>query len=286
MTIGLSLNIGLNKVDPNHYEGWDGQLSACEFDADDMAEIARAEGFEIQKLITTDATVKNVVKNITDASEKLESGDIFLLTYSGHGGKLKDLNRDEKDFEDETWCLYDRQFVDDELNDCLSKFKEGVRIFVLSDSCHSGTVIREINGTFIQVNPQYEKIDVRNTNVDKNGVKYRFVPDAVLNRVYSRHKGLYDQILSDKNLKESEDKVKASAILISGCQDNQFSQDGTYNGLFTANLLNVWDDGQFKDSYKTFHKRIVSQMPSEQTPNYYVIGKPNLDFEKKIPFKI
>ena len=187
-----------------------------------------------KSLSTTDATVKNVVKNITDASEKLESGDIFLLTYSGHGGKLKDLNRDEKDFEDETWCLYDRQFVDDELNDCLSKFKEGVRIFVLSDSCHSGTVIREINGTFIQVNPQYEKIDVRNTNVDKNGVKYRFVPDAVRNRVYSRHKGLYDQILSDKNLKESEDKVKASAILISGCQDNQFSQDGTYNGLFTV----------------------------------------------------
>jgi len=74
--------------------------------------------------------------------------------------------------------------------------------------------------------------------------------------------------------------------LISGCQDNQFSQDGTYNGLFTANLLNVWDDGQFKDSYKTFHKRIVSQMPAEQTPNYYVIGKSNLDFEKKIPFKI
>ena len=38
----LSLHLGLNAVDPAHYEGWDGKLSACEFDARDMAELARS----------------------------------------------------------------------------------------------------------------------------------------------------------------------------------------------------------------------------------------------------
>ena len=31
---GISLHIGLNAVDPAQYEGWDGALTACEFDAE------------------------------------------------------------------------------------------------------------------------------------------------------------------------------------------------------------------------------------------------------------
>jgi len=40
MATGLSLHIGLNKVDPKHYDGWDGQLRACEQDAHDMVALA------------------------------------------------------------------------------------------------------------------------------------------------------------------------------------------------------------------------------------------------------
>ena len=67
-----------------------------------------------------------------------------MLSYSGHVGKLPDQNSDEIDKTDETWCLYDRQFVDDELNNYLAGFKDGVSIVVLSDSCQSGTVTRII----------------------------------------------------------------------------------------------------------------------------------------------
>ena len=41
---GLSLHLGLNGVDPAHYGGWDGALSACEFDAKDMNTLAKAQG--------------------------------------------------------------------------------------------------------------------------------------------------------------------------------------------------------------------------------------------------
>ncbi len=66
-------------------------------------------------------------------------GDIYFLTYSGHGGQVPDTNGEgESDSSDETWLAYDRQIVDDELYELWAKFKPGVRIVVLSDSCHSG----------------------------------------------------------------------------------------------------------------------------------------------------
>ena len=55
---------------------------------------------------------------------------------------MPDVIGEEADKLDETWCLYDGQLIDDELYFELSKFAAGVRILVLSDSCHSGTVVR------------------------------------------------------------------------------------------------------------------------------------------------
>src|SRR6195952_238962 len=46
MTSGISLHIGLNAVDPDQYEGWDGKLTACEADAKDMAALAKQRKFK------------------------------------------------------------------------------------------------------------------------------------------------------------------------------------------------------------------------------------------------
>jgi hypothetical protein len=40
-TKAISVHIGLNGVSAAAYSGWDGPLAACEFDANDMAAIAR-----------------------------------------------------------------------------------------------------------------------------------------------------------------------------------------------------------------------------------------------------
>ena len=45
-TKAMSLHIGLNAVNPTDYAGWSGPLSACEFDANDMAAIARSSGMK------------------------------------------------------------------------------------------------------------------------------------------------------------------------------------------------------------------------------------------------
>jgi hypothetical protein len=139
---GIALTIGLNSVDPGHYAGWSGDLKACEFDANDMAEIARKSGFEVKTLLTEDATRDNVKGEISDVASELKSGDMFMLCYSGHGGQIVDLNDDEYDHRDETWCLYDGELIDDEIFDLLAQFRAGVRIVSTSDSCHSGTVLK------------------------------------------------------------------------------------------------------------------------------------------------
>jgi hypothetical protein len=78
--------------------------------------------------------------------------------------------------------------------------------------------------------------------------------------------------------------VKASVILISGCQDNQLSEDGEKNGLFTQHVLRVWNSGKFKGGYRQFRNEIAAKMPAWQSPNYYTAGKPMPTFEKQTPF--
>ena len=95
MAKGMSLHIGLNHVDPNHYQGWDGKLKGCEQDANDMAAIARKQKFAASMLLNEQATADAVKVAISTAAGKLKSGDTFLLTYSGHGGQVPDNNGDE-----------------------------------------------------------------------------------------------------------------------------------------------------------------------------------------------
>ena len=58
MAKGVSIHIGLNAVDPEHYSGWDGALAGCENDARDMEALAKALEYEPRTVILTkDATV-------------------------------------------------------------------------------------------------------------------------------------------------------------------------------------------------------------------------------------
>jgi metacaspase-1 len=143
MSTGISLHIGLNAVDPQHYQGWSGVLAACELDANDMTMIAKKAGFQPTTLLTKKASRQAVTNALTDASRALKAGDIFFLTYSGHGGQVPDTDGDEPDGLDETWCLFDGELIDDEIYHYLGLFAAGVRILVLSDSCHSGSVTRD-----------------------------------------------------------------------------------------------------------------------------------------------
>ena len=143
MPKSYALHIGLNQVDATHYNNWNGKLKHAEADAFVMHEITSNQSFDEQELLLTKkATRENVLRGIIDLSVKAEKGDLVVITYSGHGSFLPDLNGDEDNALDETWCCYDGMVVDDELLFCWSRFRAGVRIFLVSDSCHSGDIAK------------------------------------------------------------------------------------------------------------------------------------------------
>jgi len=291
----LSLHLGLNSVSPAHYGGWSGELTACEFDANDMAAIARASRMKPTVLLTRRATRANALAAIRGASKSLKAGDLFFLTYSGHGGQVPDVTGEEQDKKDETWCLFDGELIDDELYLELSKFAEGVRVLVLSDSCHSGTVTRA---------PLGEADAVRRPGRSK------MMPPAVAMRTYREHQAFYDKLQKDvakeagrtlsldpdamlaagriiesQRLTTIAGECKASVLLISGCQDNQTSMDGDHNGAFTEQLLQVWNDGAYRGTYAKFHAAIRSRLPATQSPNFFTLG-PSATFVAQQPFSV
>lgn len=293
----LSLHLGLNAVSAAAYAGWDGPLAACEFDANDMAAIARGRGMAPTVLLTKKATRAAVLAALRKAAKSLRAGDFFFLSFSGHGGQVPDTNRDEPDRQDETWCLWDGQLIDDELYLELSRFAAGVRVLVLSDSCHSGSVTRE--GPPAVAPP---------------GQRPKLMPDAVGRRVYEAHQAFYDRLQADV-FKAAATQRKAAPVdpdaalaqvavtgpalqastltgpfrpavlLISGCQDNQTSMDGEHNGAFTEKLLRVWNHGKFSGNYLSFHARIRALLPPSQSPNLFTLG-PAAGFVQQTPFAV
>lgn len=273
MAKGIALCIGLNSVDPTHYQGWSGPLNACEADAADMQAIARSRGFQTRQLLTSEATRTSVANEILSCANVLTAGDIFMISYSGHGGQLPDLNGDEPDGLDETWCLFDAQITDDELYALYGKFRKGVRILIFSDSCHCGSV----NKAFF-----YESF------LQKVQSTYRSkaMPMDVASKVYLNNRDLYDPLLTSVEIARSKDEIDASVLLISGCQDNQLSQDGPFNGAFTGALKLVWNGGKFAGDYPTFKSDISKKLSPDQSPELSQVGFIDLAFKSQTPFTI
>ncbi len=287
----MSLHIGLNTVSAAAYGGWTGPLAACEFDANDMAAIARSKGMKASVLLTRKGTRSNVLGAMRAAAKQLRSGDLYFLSYSGHGGQVPDVTGEEADKRDETWCLYDGQLIDDELYYELSRFAAGVRVLVLSDSCHSGTVVRAAPPQPSTTPSQRPKL----------------MPEAVGMRTYRENKDFYDKLQRDVakaaghvvvdpdvalanvavsgRLTTIVSRFKPAVILISGCQDNQTSMDGEHNGAFTEQLLRVWNDGAFGGNYASFHTHIKNRLPSTQSPNLYTLGKAGTFLQQR-PFTV
>ncbi|MEU5806320.1 caspase family protein [Streptomyces sp. NPDC047718] len=267
MATGLSIHVGLNQVDPAKYNGWDGQLTACENDARDMAELARAAGFQDTVLLTEQGTVGNITTELRKAARKLQDGDILLFTYSGHGGQMPDTEGDEPDELDETLVFYDREFLDDELKREFRRFSPGVRIFSLLDCCHSGTAT-----------------EVPGAGDGNGGAAPRVMPVLRQQQVFEQNKEFYQNL--QRELRKEGDGAAHGSVLISACQDDQVAMDGSANGAFTAALLRVWDEGAFNGAYQDFHRSIKERLPRSQVPNFHTTGNPGADFLAQKPFTV
>lgn len=253
MSKGLSLHIGVNKrkfdVEMNY-------LSSPENNARAMADIAMLEGYStFDLMLTEEATIENLVNKLNEIINQLEPGDTFFLSFSGHGGQQEDTPEDdeyEPDVMDEYWRLFDGRFIDDQVRDNLRRIKEGVRVIIVSASCSSGSIIE-----------LYRK---------------RKEDFSLTNQPYDRTTHLTYII---------DPRVKASIVLISSCEDGQFTADGDFYSPFTRLLLKHWDGGNFKGNYPEFVFKILYDTSDfTQRPHLSIMGKNCEALLTEKPFKL
>lgn len=241
----------------NDYPGTGSDLSGCVNDANDWKAALEKRGFAVQYLLDKQATKSAMFQGIQSLVQEARAGDLVIITYSGHGSWVPDVSGDEPDRRDEVLCPYDigqnRPLTDDELHDIFAERQPGVRIALISDSCHSGSVIR--------MAPSPE---------EATGPRVRFLPPETF---------LPPEVLSKATERTAARAVSAprpfGGVLLSGCQDTEFSYDAAFNGrpngAFTYFALKTLAGLPADATYRDWHRAIRGFLPNPNHPQ-----RPNL----------
>lgn len=131
----------------NDYPGTDMDLKGCVNDANDWADELGRRGYAVTRMLDARATKAAMVEGMRSLIGAAGFGDTVVITFSGHGTYAPDRDGDEADRLDEALCPYDiatggGALIDDELRALFAARKGGVKLVLISDSCHSGTVNR------------------------------------------------------------------------------------------------------------------------------------------------
>ena len=249
----------------NNYPGTHMDLQGCVNDANDWAGVLAERGFKVTTLLDDQATKAAMVKAMGDLIGKGAKGDTLVITFSGHGTYQPDTDGDEADGLDEALCPYDLQtkgeaLTDDEIRNLFLARKAGVRIVLLSDSCHSGTVTRAAKAEKdADTRPRFMPMG--------NWLPEKLLPKNRAGKVATTMVGAagttpffgaYSNKLGD--------------LLISGCKEgpNNFSYDakikGRYNGAFTYYALKALGGMKEGATYADWHKAIGKYLPSASYP--------------------
>lgn len=219
---------------------------------------------DIKTLIDSQATHNEIKSAITGwLADGVQSGDVAILYYSGHGSSLPDENHDEADGKDEALVCNDynpqspsvNQFVvDDELSEWFNSItQKGAKMVFIADCCHSGTISRDIVKTSMS--------------------KY-LRPSASLVKKMGGWPAAKSVIT-----KEASQDDSSNVILLAACLDDQTSQTamfpGGWMGAMTYKLVDYLDHVNNNPSYQELASYLQRAIPTQfcQTPQ---LSGPNL----------
>ena len=245
----------------NDYPGTGSDLSGCVNDARDWKQTLESRGFEVRSLIDAEATKSAMADAIGDVISGAATGDTVVITYSGHGTWIPDTSGDEEDGRDEGLCPYDigtnGPLLDDDLHGLLSQRKTGVRVILLSDSCHSGTVSRGDD-----------------SDLDGDLPRARFLPLAA----WLQANRLPPQPERPPNLSLGLARAGGD-VLLAGCKDTEYSWDtrfnGRPNGAFTYYARKTLAGLPADATYEDWMNAIRDYLPSTRLPQNPQIHGPD-----------
>ena len=236
----------------NDYPGTDGDLAGCINDAEDWTAVLGARGFAVTQLLDAAATRAAMVEHIGNLITGAARGDSVIITYSGHGTWVPDRSGDEPDGRDEALCPHDigdgQLLLDDDLRSLFDQRAAGVRVVLISDSCHSGSVTR---GEEVDLDPQLPRarfLPPASWMVSSELAALRQRPGAVMGGM-----------------------TRAGGdLLLSGCLDTEFSWDtrfrGRPNGAFTYYAIKTFHTLLPGASYQQWFRALRHYLPSTRLP--------------------
>ncbi len=249
----------------NNYPGTDMDLAGCVNDAKDWTAVLTARGFAVSQLLDDKATKDAMVKAISGLIASGSTGDSLVITFSGHGTYAPDENSDEIDGLDEALCPYDiakdRPLLDDEIHAMFAQRKPGVRLLLISDSCHSGTVTRAIKA-------------------DKNALAPRtrflplgaWLPKSKMPRSPGGKPAASVVVKASPSPWAGAMSAAQDDVLLSGCQEgpDNFSYDATIDGkpcgAFSYYAQKTLAKLKPSATYAQWHKAIREALPSASFP--------------------
>lgn len=131
------------------YKGTRFKLNGCINDVASITQFLVSKNIKSNQIysLTDNTPVKptktNIINSLTKMLTDAVTGDQLVFFYSGHGSTVNKANPNifEK-FDDVLLTINFEYIVDDELNAIIqANLKPGVKLFVLFDCCHSGTML-------------------------------------------------------------------------------------------------------------------------------------------------
>ncbi|TAH50170.1 MAG: caspase family protein [Betaproteobacteria bacterium] len=236
----------------NDYPGTDSDLSGCVNDARDWTATLQGRGFTVTTLVDAEATRAAMVSAIGTLIRDAQPGDTIIFTYSGHGTWVEDKDGDEPDGRDEALCPHDitraGPLLDDDIRLLFDRRAAGVRLLLISDSCHSGSVTRGDE-----------------SDLDPGGPRPRYLPPAAWMKPDTLPAA---PRASAMNLIGGMRRTGGD-LLLAGCRDEEYSWDtgfgGRPNGAFTYYALKTLKQDK-PETYDAWHAAIRRYLPSTRLP--------------------
>ncbi|KAI7870808.1 caspase domain-containing protein [Spinellus fusiger] len=189
-------------------------------------------------------TKQNILSAMRWLVSDARPNDSFFFHYSGHGGRVEDLDGDEDDGFDETIYPVDHQMypgttgqiVDDEMHDIMVRpLPPGCRLTAIFDSCHSGTALDlpYVYSTQGVVKEQ-NLFKSAGSGLLSAGMAYA---SGNVSGALSSFMSLGNKIIKGKSVDERVKQMKSSpadVVMFSGCKDEQTSADAFEAGRSTG----------------------------------------------------
>lgn len=234
----------------DHYNDPRVDLMGCVTDVKDIRSMLLERGFKNKYIrVVTDeqATKNNVLNLLEEMIVQSVPGDELVFHFSGHGSQVPDINGDEVDKLDEVLIPYDFSWdggyiSDDDIAERFRKIPDGVHMSMISDSCHSGTISRDINSRTRYITP----------------------PAHMLQLLYSTK----DLKLNPMGIRTDGGVQKH--ILLSGCRSTQTSEsaiiDGEWHGVLTYYFLKSLRTNETWHNSYIYLLDIIAKLGHAQTP--------------------